>query len=464
MASRGRVEQRLRQGLRPLGYGAAALGFTALALLVLHLLLAQRLAQQQRRQLVNQVGPMVLLSEVALERYSPAELAELMGIKVAVGARPPRAGTPQRPADGALRRQAEDLRADLCRKLTSCPQVWPAGRDRSGEPGRGAWVQLNTPLEASWLFAPMAASRRWPPDGALLSLAGGLGGLATLLLYLSLEVQRPLRQLDGALAEVGIDAQPQPVAARGTPSVRRLTRHFNTMLARLRLASQERATMLGGIAHDLRAPLTRLRLRLAQPGPWSEEERRRAEGDLNALAAITEQFLLFVGAERQENAVVVPLAELVGEAAAAVEAVELDLEPLERRVRPIGLSRAVANLLRNARDHGQPPLRLVLRGLSAEGFAIEVWDGGAGLAGAEWERAKQPFQRLDPARGGLGHSGLGLAIVERVARAHGGTLSCRREPTANGAAFVVRLSGSSVEDSGDQSHLVTDSAPPVAIQ
>lgn len=434
---------RLEPWLRPLAYGATAAGFTALGLLLLHLLLAQRLERQQRRQLANQVSAMVLLSEVASERYSPAELAQLMGTPVVVGPRPPGAVTPALPAAESLRRQAESLRVDLCRKLTSCPLVWPV---RPGGPGRGAWVQLNTALDTTWLFAPIPALRGWPPDPQLLSLAGAFGGLATLLLFLSLEVQRPLRQLDGALAGVGLDQQPRPVPERGTGAVRHLTARFNTMLLRLQEARQERATMLAGLAHDLRAPLTRLRLRLARQAPWSAEERQRAERDLTALERITAQFLLYVGAEGQERSLRLPLESLVAEAANAVESVELVLEPMERRVLPVALARAVANLLLNAQTHGRPPLRLVLRGGPEEGFAIAVEDGGPGIPAAEWERAKQPFQRLDPARGGLGHSGLGLAIAERVAQAHGGALSCRPASPAEGSGFVVELSGHSLPE------------------
>ena len=444
MAAPGRARRVGLPLLRPLGYGAAAAGFTALGLLLLHVLLAQRLEYQQRRQLVSQVSSMVLLSEVALERYSPADLSELMGTKVAVGPQPPQGALSARPADPTLKRQAEALRADLCGKLSACPVVWAVSQRPPLGPGRGVWVQLTSPLETAWVFAPIPALRGWPPDPQLLTLAGAMGGLTTLLLFLSLEVQRPLRLLDAALEQVGLDQQPLAVPARGTGAVRNLTHHFNTMLARLELASQERATMLGGIAHDLRSPLTRLRLRLAQHTPWSAEERRRAEVDLTALEKITEQFLLFVGADRQERPVEVPLHELVAEAANAVEAVELALEPMERRVRPIALARAVANLLFNAEGYGQPPLRLVLRSAPAEGFAIEVWDGGPGLPAADWERAKQPFQRLDEARGGLGHSGLGLAIAERVARAHGGDLTCRHALEGGRGSFVVTLTGRSL--------------------
>ena len=341
--------------LQPLGYGAAAAGFTALALLLLHLLLAQRLEQQQRRQLVSQVSALVLLSEVALERYSPSDVSELIGTQVAVGPRPPQGGRAASLADGTLRRQAEALRRDLCGKLTTCPVVWAVGQRLPPGPGRGVWVQFNSPLETAWLFAPIPALRGWPPDPQLLSLAGALGGLATLLLFLTLEVQRPLRLLDGALEEVGLDQQPRPVPTRGTGAVRHLTARFNAMLARLQQGREERATLLAGVAHDLRAPLTRLRLRLAEEAPWTPERRQRAERDLSALERITSQFLSFVGAAGHEQAVLVPLDALVAEAANGVDSVEMALEPMERRVRPIALSRAVANLLPTRKPMATPP-------------------------------------------------------------------------------------------------------------
>jgi two-component system osmolarity sensor histidine kinase EnvZ len=426
---------------RRLGYGASTAGFTALALLLLQLLLAQRLEQQQRRQLATQVGGSVLLAELGLERFSPVALADLSGMRLAVGPRPPGASNPGQPAPLALRLQAEALRNDLCRRLSHCPLVWPSGPGApTRSPGRGAWVELQSPLETVWLFAPIAPRHGWPPDPQLASLALVSGGLASLLLFLALEVQRPLRRLEGALAKVGLDSDlPQPplVASGGTAAVRRLTQRFNAMLNRIEATNQERHTMLAGLAHDLRSPLTRLRLRLASSGPLAADEQRRADADLAALERITRQFLQFVGAESQEEPVLVPLEALVAEAANGVDQVQLELEPMGRCVQPIALARAIANLLDNAAIHGQPPLRLVLRSMGQEGFAIEVWDAGPGIAEADWERALQPFQRLDPARSGVGHSGLGMAIAARVAQAHGGSLE-RLAPAHGGFAVVLK--------------------------
>ncbi len=441
---------------RRLGYGASTAGFTALALLLLQLLLAQQLEQQQRRQLATQVAGNVLLAELGLERFSPVALADLSDMRLAVGPRPPAAASPGQPAPLALRQQAEALRNDLCRRLSHCPLIWPTQPRPTGpgatgpgpiepsaptrSPGRGAWVELQSPLETVWLFAPIAPRHGWPPDPQLASLALVAGSLASLLLFLALEVQRPLRRLEGALAKVGLDSdrpQAQLVASGGTAAVRRLTQRFNAMLKRIEATDRERRTMLAGLAHDLRSPLTRLRLRLASSGPLAAGERRRAEADLAALERITSQFLQFIGAETQEEPVLVPLEALVAEAANGVAEVQLELEPMRRCVQPIALARAIANLLDNAATHGQPPLRLVLRSMGQEGFAIEVWDAGPGIAEADWERALMPFQRLDPARSGVGHSGLGMAIAARVAQAHGGSLE-RLAPARGGFAVVLK--------------------------
>ena len=130
----------------------------------------------------------------------------------------------------------------------------------------------------------------------------------------------------------------------------------------------------------------------------------------------------------------VPLDALVAEAAAAVGEVplELDLEPLVRRVRPIAVARAVGNLLDNALTYGRPPLRLVLRYLGPveNGFEIQVCDCGEGIDPQQWQKAMTPFQRLDQARGGEGHCGLGLAIAAKVARDHGGDLRRLEAPAA----------------------------------
>ena len=420
-------------------YALVGGGVSALSLALLQALLAQRLERAQIIQLGPEVAFNLRLGELALDRLPPAALSRLSGLPLRVGANPPLS------RDGRLQRQARQLQQELCREITPCPPVLPAEASRPG-----VWVELLSPLEPVWLFTPLDASRRGAPDPLLLGLALLAGSISSSLLYLWWEVQRPLQQLEQALAQVGNTAQalPSPLPAAGSGAVRQLTARFKAMVQRLAANERDRTTMLAGIAHDLKSPLTRLRLRLAGHG-----EQQRAEADLDALERITGQFLLFAGGGDAEAAVLLPLDQWLAELSAAIEPdqLQLDLEPLQACVQPTALGRAVGNLIDNAFSHGHPPLRLVLRREGSEGFRIEVWDQGPGISAEAWPQALQPFQRLDRARGGSGHCGLGLAIAARVAASHGGQLECRS--SADGFAVVLRgrsvASGHSCVGSGN---------------
>jgi len=418
-----------------LRYGLVGLGVALLSTAQLQLLLAERL----QRDRIAQQGPEVLfqlrLAELALDRLPPARLARLSGLPLRVGAAPP-----IRP-DRTLEAQARLLRQVLCSILTPCPTVLPAQG-----PQRGVWVSLLAPLDPVWLLVPIPPVRPWPPDPWLLLAGLGLGGSVALLLFFWLEVQRPLQLLQQALTGVGGRRWPAVQQERGTAVVRQLTGRFNTMVQRLQTGEQERAVMLAGIAHDLKSPLTRLRFRLSLTG-LAPADLQQAEADLASLERITGQFLLFAGGGDHEPAVCVPLDQLLAEQAGGLDATELalELEPLVRVVQPVALGRAVANLIDNARSYGVPPLRLELRAAepAGEGFRIILWDCGAGIPAEQWDQALMPFQRLDAARGGSGHCGLGLAIAARVARAHDGHLERLAAESPAGRRFGIALQGRS---------------------
>jgi two-component system osmolarity sensor histidine kinase EnvZ len=405
-------------------YGLVGLGVALLSTLQLQLLLAERL----QRDRITQQGPEVLfqlrLAELALDRLPPARLARLSGLPLRVGSKPPRR------SDRALEVQAQLLRQELCASLNPCPSVLPALA-----PQRGVWVQLLSPLDPVWLLVPIPPVRPWPPDPWLLLVGLGLGGSVALLLFFLLEVQRPLLLLQQVLGGVGRRGWPAVQQEQGTLVVRQLTARFNGMVQRLQAVDQERAVMLAGIAHDLKSPLTRLRFRISLLA-LAPADLQQAEADLDSLERITGQFLLFAGGGDQEVALAVPLEQLLAEQAAGLAAseLELDLEPLVRVVQPVALARAVANLIANARSYGAPPLCLQLRAAepAGEGFRIVIWDCGPGIPPERWDQALMPFQRLDAARGGSGHCGLGLAIAARVARSHGGHLE-RLEADGNSA-------------------------------
>ncbi|MFL0726765.1 MAG: ATP-binding protein [Prochlorococcus sp.] len=417
------------------GWSGLVLGSWALCLLVLQILFGRQLERLQTAQLSRDLSLNVRLTELALERYPPGLVSELTGLDLKVIARPPYPSH----SDHSLQRQIDALQAQLCQLLSHCPMLVPIP---SEDTQRGVWIELISPLEPVWLRVGLRTPLGWPPDPTMLglSLVGAVvisGGL-----FLLFEVERPLRGLERALTRVGDGMDPEALPAVGAPEVQRLTQRFNAMLLRLSTNRRERATMLAGIAHDLRAPITRLRFRLSLPS-LNRKERDRCSRDLESLERITGQFLLFAGGGDGETLVELPLEQWMGEVCAShpPELLRLDLEPLKAKLRPIALGRAIVNLIDNAFTYGIEPVTVRLRG-DENRYYIEVWDQGKGIPIELWERAVQPFQRLDESRREQGHSGLGLAIVAHVVSRHGGELSfiiSDKSSEGQPGKFAVRL-------------------------
>ena len=351
---------------------------------------------------------------MTLERYPPELISELTGLELQVGEQPAR---PSQETQALVQRRQE-LQQVLCSRLSHCPGsgLPPAGLER-----RGYGLSCSLRWNRSGC-APLPMARAWPPQPMLLLLALMSAVVMTGVLYLLLDVARPLRKLEDAVSRVGEDINREPVAEQGAPEVRRISRRFNAMVRRLADGERERATMLAGIAHDLRAPLTRLQFRLSMP-ELKAEERAHCQSDLDALERITGQFLMYAGGGDREACVDCPLDQWLAETVAGQpkEQLQLQLTSVHLRIRPVALGRAVSNLVDNAFSHGTAPVVVRLRRTGAE-VAIEVWDQGQGIPASAWERALQPFQRLDSARGRQGHCGLGLAIVNHVVRTHAGRI------------------------------------------
>jgi two-component system osmolarity sensor histidine kinase EnvZ len=444
-----------------LGLVLAAAGSVAAAgtVLTLQLLMAARLERASLKRLGAETAFTLRLTDLALERYPREAVTAISGVELRPA--PPPQPSPV-PVPVRLQRQGRQLHQELCAQLDACPRMVVRAA-----PSAGVWVEIPTSLEPAWLFAPLPRVRIWPPQAPVLSMGLLAAGLVMTTLYLELAVRRPLARLRQSVNALDPDLQPAQVPVEGSGAVRQLTSRFNAMVQRLERSRQERSTMLAGLAHDLRTPITRLQLRLAlaERRILAASEAERAQADLDAISRITGQFVAFAAGSGGEPALEVDLADLVGEALAAVETpITLDLPSLVRRVQPTALSRAVANLVENAVAHGRPPLRVELSGgdpgdsAGGEPFVITVADCGAGIPAERWDLALEPFQRLDPARGGSGHCGLGLAIASAVARAHRGGLERRvRQPGAGRPqTFAVSLSG--------RSHPVTTRSMAVTLQ
>jgi two-component system osmolarity sensor histidine kinase EnvZ len=213
---------------------------------------------------------------------------------------------------------------------------------------------------------------------------------------------------------------------------------FNRMAANLQSMERERAMVLAGISHDLRTPLSRLRLALEMSGADTSATDAMIS-DIDEIDAIIGQFLDFArGTDEQKEEH--DLAELLAELTEHYARIGKDVRLVSHPVAPfrfarMAVRRAVANLVDNALRYAGEPVEIEVLTRNPS-VAIEVRDQGPGIPANEVERLKRPFTRLDDSRSGAGGAGLGLAIVERTAQAHGGSLELASRA---GGGLVARL-------------------------
>ncbi|MEN8840070.1 MAG: ATP-binding protein [Octadecabacter sp.] len=252
-----------------------------------------------------------------------------------------------------------------------------------------------------------------------------LGALMTLIAYFYLRNQlRPIKRLAAASTEYG-RGRVVPYHPSGANEVRAAGHAFLDMRNRIERQTQTRTMMLSGVSHDLRTPLTRLRLGL---GMMDEEEVAPLVRDVDDMQGLLDAFLDFARGDAEGEAEMVdPIAlaaailadgERMGQ---AVTAGVMDGDG-DVALRPLAIRRALENLIGNALRYGGNARLSVSMTPKALVFCVE--DDGPGIPADQRDDAVRPFTRLDPARNqdrGTG-VGLGLAIVEDIARAHGGVL------------------------------------------
>ena len=260
---------------------------------------------------------------------------------------------------------------------------------------------------------------------------------------------RSIERLAAAAEAFGKGEDDPRFHPHGAREVREAGHAFLGMRARIQRHIDQRTTLLAAVSHDLRTPLTRLKLEtaLAEPGPRIEAIKR----DLAEMEHMVEDYLDFARGEGGEAADTVMLARLLAEVAEAATRsgarVELDCPAgLGARLRPNAVKRALSNLVMNASAHGSGPVRLTARAVGEDGggggggVELVVDDDGPGIPPERYAEAFKPFARLDPARRNAKGVGLGLAIARDVARAHGGDITLARSPLG-GLRAVMRLPG-----------------------
>jgi two-component system osmolarity sensor histidine kinase EnvZ len=314
---------------------------------------------------------------------------------------------------------------------------------QSRDAEEGFWVSFFIDSDEFWVMLPW---ERFEPALGLQWLGWGLALLAISLAgawLIASTIARPLAAVTRAARRIGSGVAHEPLAEEGARELRTVAAAFNRMASGLESMERERAMVLAGISHDLRTPLSRLRLALEMSGAEGAESEAMIE-DIGEIDAIIGQFLDFARGENEEkslhdlNAVVHELGDHYARLHKQVSTAtaEVPAFPFAR----MAVRRAIANLVDNALRYAGEPVEIESRSENGK-VVIEVRDRGQGIPAAEVERLKRPFTRLDDSRAGVSGAGLGLAIVERVARAHGGILELLPREGGGLVAKLILLRG-----------------------
>jgi len=308
------------------------------------------------------------------------------------------------------------------------PGMGPGAAMRAGAPpGLSfiAQVRLSDGELVSFDSRQSEQSTAWPYR-LLASLVVLLAAVIAVSLIAVRWATRPLNALADAADELGRNIDRAPISEAGPLEVARAARAFNTMQSRLVRYLRERTATLAAMSHDLKTPLTRLRLRaeLLEDG----ELKNKIAQDLEEMESLVRATLNFMrGLESAEAAQPLDMMALL-------ESLQADAEAVGGQVaikgstgspfvaRPQALKRCLGNLIDNALKYGKSATIQVQD--DKEGLLIRIQDQGPGIPEAELERVFEPFYRIEGSRGrDTGGTGLGLSIARNIAQLHGGTLT-----------------------------------------
>ena len=255
---------------------------------------------------------------------------------------------------------------------------------------------------------------------ALLIVAGGW-------LFIRLQ-NRPLLALERAAKDVGRGEIPPPLAEKGGSEIRSVTRAFNQMSKGIQALEDDRALLMAGISHDLRTPLTRIRLATEMMSPTDSYLAEGIISDTEECNDIISQFMDYLKPVNRESFTHVDLNDIAQDLANSegnrhhikIETTLNELKPAFAS--PIAIKRAVSNLVVNAVRYGNGWVK-ISTGMTADSKLcwVCIEDNGPGIEKSQVTKLFEPFTRGDTARGSEG-TGLGLAIVKRIVNQHNGSV------------------------------------------
>ena len=305
------------------------------------------------------------------------------------------------------------------------------------------WFTASVVLEdGRWLnvaVGPPPGAPAWGAAFVAVFLLSALG-IAAVAVFMGRRLAKPMRGLAHAAGRLGRGEAVEDLPEAGTVETRETVRAFNLMRARLDRYVSDRTAMLAAVSHDLRTPITSLRLHAEFVE--DAETKTKILAALDEMQRMTEDALAFIREDMQrEETRTVDLHALLDSVAADLAELGHDIAVADSgRVlavcRPAALRRALRNLLENAAAYG---VRAAARIERDEGqFRIVVEDEGPGIPEADLERVFEPFVRLEASRSrDTGGSGLGLAIARSIVRSHGGDIRLENRPEGGVRATVV---------------------------
>jgi signal transduction histidine kinase len=339
--------------------------------------------------------------------------------------------------------QMELLLGDLWRDIKRT--LFPKSSFIPKPPKRPTYAHISLPLKSGgWLNVIVMPRGFAPPASSLLIQLATMGALSALGIILVLSrLTKPLRELASAASALGRGERSTKLEEKGPSEIAETIHAFNDMQERLTTFIHDRAKMLAALGHDLRTPITSLKLRAEFIE--DEEIRDKILETLDEMLEMAESSLSYAREEAvQEETRLVDVGALTSSVCADFADTGHDVicaEPgvFALRCRPVGLKRALRNIVENALAYGQRA-RISVERKQGQALII-VDDDGPGIPESEREKVFKPFVRLEASRNkATGGVGLGLAIARTIVRSHGGDIALQNRPQG-GLRVLISLPG-----------------------
>ena len=303
----------------------------------------------------------------------------------------------------------------------------------------GVWVSFEIDADMFWVLVPRLIQDRpfpwhWIGWGLVIAILAIFGAYVT-----TKRISRPIKNLIEAADKVRNGHKVGKIPLDSVTEFRELSEAFNEMADNLAQISKERNFLLASVSHDIRTPLTRIRLASEMLPPNSSSLKESLEEDVMEINDILNQFLDFARGFQDEPRVPVNLGKLLKEIQMKHKRMDQNFILKKKNIRtdipkklfidlrPLAFQRCLDNLINNAFFYSKGKV-ILEASLLEESFTISIIDNGPGIPEEQKSKLLKPFERVDEARGNKGGSGLGLTIADRIVKAHDGKLELINRP------------------------------------